>query len=532
MKFEILKRSHLKRNIMIGILIVAVISAVVLNFTKAKYKATQSIPLVSGTINYSLADLNIVAIYIDGNEVDTLDESVMYTLDAEKSVCTYKDGSTIENLVLNHDSETRSFSIAPFTTKGTKCTLYFNSIPGITTATLSYNATTINNTSNPNLIIDSEYESITYSITSGSAYASINENTGVVTGKSNGTAVVEASIIDKKGNNIIVTSSVQIGSISNTNRYVWGKYNLSQNINEEYLGTSISGNQIKTWIDGAKGSGSNSWSPTEGGYFSIEFETPLYFALSEKYVKSSNNTFKLSNIVKTNVLSGQYKNSFSFSQTGIVYNEGNSKQFYAAVSLNPITENTEFQYIFPLSFVSGGTISLVAYINVPNSYDSNYYDSNHPQNAIYVLPEVRSYNQNQPTYRYSLMTSKGSLIENVSGTSNSTYPTDAISGSYWYTYQGNDIIDPNGVTLSLSGTNVTATVNTRSNTYGGTISYQYEYSINGGATWTTVATTSSTSYNMAIPSNAKSIIVRVKAQDNYGFTSNTYLYSNGISIVK
>ena len=129
------------------------------------------------------------------------------------------------------------------------------------------------------------------------------------------------------------------------------------------------------------------------------------------------------------------------------------------------------------------------------------------------------------------MTSKGSLIENVSGTSNSTYPTDAISGSYWYTYQGNDIIDPNGVTLSLSGTNVTATVNTRSNTYGGTISYQYEYSINGGATWTTVATTSSTSYNMAIPSNAKSIIVRVKAQDNYGFTSNTYLYSNGISIV-
>ena len=121
MKFEILKRSHLKRNIMIGILIVAVISAVVLNFTKAKYKATQSIPLVSGTINYSLADLNIVAIYVDGNEVDTLDESVMYTLDAEKSVCTYKDGSTIENLVLNYDSETRSFSIAPFTTKGTKC---------------------------------------------------------------------------------------------------------------------------------------------------------------------------------------------------------------------------------------------------------------------------------------------------------------------------------------------------------------------------------------------------------------------------
>jgi len=44
MKFEVLKRSHLKRNILIGVVVVLVLSAIVLTFTKAKYKITESIP--------------------------------------------------------------------------------------------------------------------------------------------------------------------------------------------------------------------------------------------------------------------------------------------------------------------------------------------------------------------------------------------------------------------------------------------------------------------------------------------------------
>ena len=125
MEFETLKQSHLKRNIMIGVVAVLIISAVVLNFTRAKYRVTQSIPLVNGTINYSLADLNIVALYIDGVASDELDSSKNYTLDTDQSTCTYKDGSTIQNLTLNYDSDTKTFTIAPYTTKGTKCTLYF-----------------------------------------------------------------------------------------------------------------------------------------------------------------------------------------------------------------------------------------------------------------------------------------------------------------------------------------------------------------------------------------------------------------------
>ena len=126
MKFEILKKSHIKRNIQVGILLVAVTSIIILNFTRAKYQVTESIPLVNGTINYSLPDLNIIALYINGMEAEELDSSKEYTLDTSKSTCSYKDGSAISNLTLSYDSETKAFNISPYTTKGTKCTLYFD----------------------------------------------------------------------------------------------------------------------------------------------------------------------------------------------------------------------------------------------------------------------------------------------------------------------------------------------------------------------------------------------------------------------
>ncbi len=132
MEFQLLKKSHLKRNIIIGVVVVAIISAVVLNFTRAKYVYTDKMPLINGTVNYSLADLNIVAIYVGGVEVDSLDSSKQYTLDTTQSTCSYKDGSTIEGLNISYETETGSLSISPFTMKGTKCTLYFDEITGQT----------------------------------------------------------------------------------------------------------------------------------------------------------------------------------------------------------------------------------------------------------------------------------------------------------------------------------------------------------------------------------------------------------------
>src|SRR5699024_8361355 len=110
MEFEVLKRSHLKRNIIIGVVVVAIISAVVLNFTRARYRVTESIPIVNVTINYALPDLNIKALYIDGVEATELDNSKTYTIDTTNSTCTYKDGSTIENLSISYKSETGSLN--------------------------------------------------------------------------------------------------------------------------------------------------------------------------------------------------------------------------------------------------------------------------------------------------------------------------------------------------------------------------------------------------------------------------------------
>ena len=132
MEFQILKKSHLRRNIIFGVVVVAIISAIVINFTRAKYVYTDKMPLYNATVNYSLADLNIVVIYVGGEAVDNLDSSKQYTLDSVQSTCTYKDGSTIPNLTISYETETGSLSISPFTTKGTRCTLYFDEVTGQT----------------------------------------------------------------------------------------------------------------------------------------------------------------------------------------------------------------------------------------------------------------------------------------------------------------------------------------------------------------------------------------------------------------
>lgn len=85
----------------------------------------------------------------------------------------------------------------------------------------------------------------------------------------------------------------------------------------------------------------------------------------------------------------------------------------------------------------------------------------------------------------------GALAAYVSSSSSETYPSDGISGSYWYTRLTSGSIDPTAVALASSppvaGQSATIQVTPRSNSYG-TISYLYQYSIDDGSTWTTIAT--------------------------------------------
>ena len=128
MNFEVLKKSHVKRNIIIGVGVVLIISAVILNFTRARYRITQSIPLVNGTINYIPYDFKMVAMYQENDsgeyiEIDTMPSSG-YVINEEQSYCTI-DGENKDdnaNLYTNSNGE----HVIANLQKGSKCYLYFD----------------------------------------------------------------------------------------------------------------------------------------------------------------------------------------------------------------------------------------------------------------------------------------------------------------------------------------------------------------------------------------------------------------------
>ena len=129
MNFEVLKRSHVKRNILIAIVIIFVLSAVILTFTQAKYRVTESIPLIQGTINFSPSDLDLMAVYLNRNgETISSDKvpHVGYTLNTEQSICEVND---VEDETIEIVYENGNLSFMNMNYKGTKCSVYFDLIP-------------------------------------------------------------------------------------------------------------------------------------------------------------------------------------------------------------------------------------------------------------------------------------------------------------------------------------------------------------------------------------------------------------------
>ena len=129
MNFEVLKRSHVRRNILVAVLAVALISSLILNFTQAKYRTTESIPLIQGTINFSPSDLNLMAVYLNKNgETISSDKvpHVGYTLNTEQSICEVNDVEDLETEIVY---ENGYLYVNKLSHKGTKCTAYFDLIP-------------------------------------------------------------------------------------------------------------------------------------------------------------------------------------------------------------------------------------------------------------------------------------------------------------------------------------------------------------------------------------------------------------------
>ena len=128
MNFEVLKRSHIKRNIIVALVIVFVLSAIILTFTRAKYRTTESIPLLNGTINYDLSDLNLIGVYIQNGEDYTPANEIPtsgYKFNGEESYCTINNERD-NTITLSFDMTTQNLTVTPLTKKGTKCYLYFD----------------------------------------------------------------------------------------------------------------------------------------------------------------------------------------------------------------------------------------------------------------------------------------------------------------------------------------------------------------------------------------------------------------------
>ena len=122
-EFETIHSNKKRIYFLCGFVCVVVLLVIfIVGRSHAKYRTTQSIPLVNGTINYSLADLNIVAITVEGEASDTIPEG-NYEL-TEISYCTVN-GEEDSNIEISYEADTQTLTILPFTTKGTKCYLDF-----------------------------------------------------------------------------------------------------------------------------------------------------------------------------------------------------------------------------------------------------------------------------------------------------------------------------------------------------------------------------------------------------------------------
>lgn len=143
----------------------------------------------------------------------------------------------------------------------------------------------------------------------------------------------------------------------------------------------------------------------------------------------------------------------------------------------------------------------------------------------------------------------GGYISYVSGTlqlvkgdvgeqTNAIY-TVKTSSSYDYTYgnaKGSYSLEPSSVAITTTslqaGKSATISVSrgtstgSNASTYGFPITYKYQYSTNGGTSWTDIASSTATSYSFTIPSGVSAIMVQVIPSDSLGtgsaVTSSSY----------
>ena len=171
-----------------------------------------------------------------------------------------------------------------------------------------------------------------------------------------------------------------------------------------------------------------------------------------------------------------------------------------------------------------------------------YYSQNWYEHASYAGLYAGSNIDSYSAYKYTSESyqeqytyyAQGSFLSYISSANSDTYPSDDYVGGYWYIKQGTDNIDADAVIMPSNiegGTSVMITVMPSTKIkYGGVISYLYQYKFDDGP-WTTLSTSNTTQFSLAIPKGTKKVQARVRANDNIGFTSSDYTTSEIYDVV-
>ena len=147
-EFETLHSNKSRIYLLCGIVCVVVLMVtLIVTTSKAKYRVTESMPLIQGTINFSPSDLNIVAMYLNQDGAIPAGQTDIapkfgYTLNEEQSFCEVND-EKIEDAAFTYENGLLGFY--NLNRKGTKCSVYFDLIPDSEKPTLSISTSSTDN---------------------------------------------------------------------------------------------------------------------------------------------------------------------------------------------------------------------------------------------------------------------------------------------------------------------------------------------------------------------------------------------------
>ena len=126
MQFERLRKSHKKEIIIGGLVVLGIVSAITLVTTRAKYKLTQDLELVKGTINYKPYDFKVMAMYRseDGTNYTEINEMPGngYVINEDRTYCTIDNKTQIKGKIKTENGKHYISDLA----KSEKCYLYFD----------------------------------------------------------------------------------------------------------------------------------------------------------------------------------------------------------------------------------------------------------------------------------------------------------------------------------------------------------------------------------------------------------------------